>query len=170
MRDLSTQSGACKLCSWPFEGELNRKIRDAGFDAKDRPKFNAAMAERWAKDKYDFAFTRQTYYKHLDHIRHPADKYVAASHKPRADGELIRSSSNDDLLQAVIDLGMQRIEADPGSVSIDHALKAVQIRESRREKGQDMLLVFAKIVTGQGAVAGLLPAPAVEGEFAEIEA
>jgi len=119
--------GYCKLCAHPNLPEINKQIK-AGLNAAQ---LNAYCNERWG-----LTAARQTWYTHIkQHATHPADKVVAVSKLPRPNGELIRQTTDEEFTQAVIDIGMRKAIEDPDSISIDHALKAVQIRSSAKSSG-----------------------------------
>jgi hypothetical protein len=80
---------------------------------------------------------------------------------------VVRSTSNVEFLQTIRDIGLAKAQADPESVSIEHALKAVNILEGKRDGGADIKIVFASIAVGQPppmVVIGGEEAP-IEGEY-----
>jgi hypothetical protein len=151
-------TGACKICRFTHEGELNAKY------LADPKGFNAATAALLAKTKWGFSFTRQTWYAHVKyHLRAAEDRFVekANTQLVRTQRGLIKDTTNDQFLQAVIDLGLQKALDTPESVTVEHALKAVSIREQRKERVNNLTLVLAQFITGQR------PAYIVEGEAVE---
>lgn len=56
---------------------------------------------------------------------------------------------------------MQKALDEPESVSVEHALKAVGIREARKDRVNNLTLILASFVTGQK------PAYVIEGEIIE---
>lgn len=143
------QRGSCKICRWVHEGELNAKY------IEDSKAFNAAKALQWADGKYEFRFVRQTFYTHTrEHLKSAEDRFVEKAEREiaRASRGTVKNASNDDFLQAVIDLGMSKALDAPETVGIDHALKAVSIREARKDRVNSLTLVLAGFITGNKPV------------------
>lgn len=151
------KTGYCKLCHWEHEPELNRLIK-AGK--------NAADCDRWATDKFGFHFTRQTFYKHKEHVEKGVTVGQSKAVVPIAPGGKlqIRKGSNREFLETIRDIGLAKAELDPDAVSIDQSLKAAQILETSKQKQTDLTIVFAQVVTGQR------PDIVVEGTAREVGA
>lgn len=155
------KAGFCKLCRWDHEGELNAKIK-AGQ--------NAAECLRWAKDKYDFTFTRQTLYTHKEHLKAPEEKVIEAAGRVRR--EKVIPKTNREFLEAVRDLAISNALDDPDSVTLEHGLKAASILESSKQKQGDITLILAQVVTGHqpDVLVEATAAPVmIEGTAREVE-
>lgn len=156
------KAGYCKLCRWDEEPELNRLIK-AGK--------NAAECARWAKGKFGFTFTRQTFYSHKEHLAAPQDKVVAAAAGRRRE-KVIPKATNKEFLEAVRDLAFANALEDPDSVTLEQGLKAASILESSKQKAGDITLILAQVVTGQRPDV-LVEAPSapvmIEGTAREVE-
>ncbi len=134
----SSKPGYCKLCAWEHSPELDKGIRSG---------WNAAQAQEWAK-KYVYAFNRQTFYSHKPHALTPEQRVVQIA-KTKTQALQIKRGSNTSFLEAVRDIGYAKAIDDPDAISIDHALKATQLLESRKDKSSDQLNILISIVTGQ---------------------
>lgn len=154
------KKGYCLLCSWEHVIELDRLIRQG--------RNNAECAE-WAKSRFGFTWNRQTFYKHRDeHAKSPEDRVIQASQKsPGQSGLVVRKSSNNEFLEAIRDIGLAKAVRDPEDISIDHALKAAQILETRKDRAGDQINLLVQIVT-QGAPPIQVTGPVIEGEATEI--
>lgn len=128
--------GYCRLCAWIHEAELNERMR-AGWNARQ---INDWMA------KFNFSANRQTIYKHREHITSKADKLVAYAERSQAVAPT--TVTNQQFLSAVRDLGMKNALADPDSITVRDALKAVQIMESQKQSENNVLILLAQVMTG----------------------
>lgn len=135
------KSGYCKLCSFD-----DPQLQD---DLDDRVlTYSPAKMNKWMATKIeDFQdINRQTYYKHREHVRAPADRMVTAIKKR----ELVHGSqptqvSEQDFLDAIISMGAANAAAEPENVTIDHALKAAGMKLQQKNKGdahQTLVQVF----------------------------
>lgn len=148
-----TTLGRCKCCAWEHVKELNKRIA--------RGDTQKAIVE-WCATK-DFQVTRQKIGDHTEHIRDPRETFVENARKNPA----IRSGvTNDEFLQSVIDVAAQKAAEDPDSIGIAHGLKAVQIREARKEKQLNVLLVLAERLTALPTQ----PTDIIEGDWTEVPA
>lgn len=111
---------------------------------------------QWLGTK-QFKVTRQTIYNHRAHITDPKVTFVEEARK-----KPVIKVSNDDFLQAVIDAAANRVVEDPDSVTIEQGLKAVAVRENRREKQVNILLAVAELVTSRQ------PIEMIEGVYREV--
>jgi hypothetical protein len=149
--------GFCKICAHPDAHVFIRGAREGGKTGKG---WNSKEAQE-AGRVYGLTFSRQTWYAHLDHAKTGEQRLITAAQKVREDGALtvqgIKKSSNTELLEAIRDIGSQRAINNPEEVTLDHALKAVQIMENRKDKSSDSLNILVQFVTGQP------PAVVVEG-------
>lgn len=143
-------TGYCRICSWEKVTELNRRLR-AGQNA---PKIAA-----WAKT-HDFTFNRQTLYKHRnEHLASRSDRVVQAS-LAIPDSEKIRNTTDEDVLRGIRDLGYASALANPESVTVNHALKAVAVLTAAKQQPTNVLIVLARALT--------TPYAEIEGEYADI--
>lgn len=142
--------GYCRICSWEKVTELNRRAR-AGQ--------NAAKIQEWAKG-HDFTFNRQTFYKHRnEHLASRADRMVQAS-LAIPDGEKIRNTTDEDVLRGIRDLGYASALANPESVTVNHALKAIATLTAAKQQPTNVLIVLARALT--------TPYAEIEGEYADL--
>lgn len=136
------RSGFCSICASPNAIEYVAGARK-GWNAKQFNEAAEANGESW---------NRQTWYSHLRHAKSGEQHLIQAAEKVRRQGALtvgdIKKSSNAQLLEAIRDIGMAKALANPDDVTIDQALKAVQIMEGRKEKGSDALNILIAFTTG----------------------
>lgn len=154
------KTGYCKICASPDAPVFIRGAREGG---KKGTGWNAAEAQE-AGRLYGLSFNRQTWYAHLEHAKTGEQRLVQAAEKVLESGLVPVKTSNKGFLEAVRDLGMAKALANPESVSIDQALKAVQIMESKKDKGGDTLAILVQFVTNQP------PAIVIDGEARPLEA
>lgn len=151
------QPGYCKLCSFSdpkLQDEFDRRVLD----------YSPAELNKWLTSHADtHAVDRKTIYNHREHVRSPKDRIVNAVARRQAEhGTLPARVSEGAFLDAVIALGQARAMADPESVTIDHALKATQIKAQSKSKG-NAHQVLIQLFTGR-MPDGL---NVVEGEYEE---
>jgi hypothetical protein len=154
--------GFCKICAHP---EAHRFILGAREGGKSGKGWNSSEAMEAGK-AYGITFSRQTWYQHLEHAQTGEMRVIQAAQKVRESSALtisdIKKTSNLDVLEAIRDLGMARALQSPDEVTVDQALKAVQIMESRKDKGGDTLNILVQFTTGQP------PPLVIEGEAREV--
>lgn len=156
--------GYCKICAHPMAHKFIQGAREGGKSGKG---WNAAEAQEAGK-VYGLSFNRQTWYAHLEHARTAEARVIQAAEMVRKEGALtlrdIERHNNTDVLEAIRDLGMKKALDDPEQVTLDHALKSIQILEQRKDKGGDALNVLVQFVVGQP------PAVVIEGQAREVPA
>lgn len=154
--------GYCSICAHPNAAEFILGAREGGRSGNG---WNAAEAQEHAA-KYDFSFTRQTWYKHLEHAKTGEQQLIQAAELVRRQGALdltdIKRSTNTEVLEAFRDLGLMNSLANPDKVGAREALKAIQILESRKDRGSDSLNILVQFVTGAP------PAVVIEGEARDV--
>ena len=151
------RQGYCKLCSFD-----EHTVQDA-FDKRVLD-LSPAKLNAWLKTKGIDPVNRQTIYSHREHVKAPEDRVVQAKQRrDLAHGKQPRRTSESEFLDAVIALGHENALLDPASVTVDQALKATQIKQAAKAKG-DAHQVLVQIMTGNYNE----PATVVEGESREI--
>lgn len=156
-------AGFCKICAHPEAPRFVKGARDG---------WNAKQAQT-VGEMVGLTFNRQTWYTHLEHAKTGEQMVIQAAEQVRKSGALtvagIRKNSNTDVLGAIRDLGMKRALEHPEDVGIDHALKAVQILEARKDRGSDQLNILVQFVTGNApTVVVERPTEVIEGTAVEI--
>lgn len=146
--------GFCKICVHPGAQFLNKKVAQLG-----RDEFNAAKARSFAIElDPEFKFTRQTWYSHLEHITHPLVTAAdAARSKP-----VVVPKTNIGGLEMIRDIALTRAAEHPEEVTVDHGLKALSELNRQQRGTDDVLIVFAKVISGDQ------PAEVIVGEWHEI--
>lgn len=145
--------GYCKCCASPLVKEINKRL-------KRGDTYPAIVA--WCGQR-DFKVTRQKLADHKEHITDQKETLVEHAKKNPA----IRNGvSNDEFLQAVIDIAAQKVAENPDEVTLAHALKAAQIREARKQNTTNVMLLFAE--RSMGLLPGQRP-EMIEGEYALLE-
>ncbi len=145
--------GHCKVCAGPLAKEINKRLT--------RGDTLTALAT-WC-DGRDFPVTRQKLADHKQHITDPRSTFVEHA---RRNPEIHNGVTNDEFLQAVIDTAAVRATIDPDSITITHGLQAVQVREARKEKQVNVLMLLSKVFTGQ---VEHQPPPMIEGSWSPVE-
>lgn len=145
--------GFCKICVHPGAQFLNARYEREG------KAFNAARAAEFAKQlDPTFSFTRATWYAHLEHITHPL---VTAADAARSAPVLV-PKTNTGVLEAIRDIGIKRAVENPDEVTVDHALKAASELNKKQAGTDNVLIVFAKVLSGEQ------PAETIVGEWSEV--
>jgi hypothetical protein len=156
LKNGAGKPGYCKLCSFDdhrLQDEFDKRVLD--YSPK---KLNEWLAARVEGHK---PVNRQTIYSHRDHVRNPKDKLVSAVRKRTLEhGVQKQRVSEQEFLDAVVAMGQAKAQADPDSVTIDHALKAASLKLQSKQKGnahQTLVAIFT----------GNLP-DTIEGEVVEV--
>jgi hypothetical protein len=145
--------GFCKICVHPAAQFLNGRYEREG------KAFNAKVAADFAKTlDPKFTFTRQTWYAHLEHITHPLVTAVEESKRH----PVVVPKTNTGVLEAIRDLGIRRAIENPEEVTVDHALKAATELNRKQTSTDEVLIVFAKVLSGEQ------PAEVIVGEWREL--
>jgi hypothetical protein len=128
------------------------------FNTRMRQGKNAVEMQEWAH-KYNFTFHRDSFYKHRNsHMMSNADKVVQASLLiPESDK--IRTTSDEDVLKGIRDLGYATAIANPENVTVGHALKALSILTAAKPQQTNVLLILARAMT--------TPLDEIEGEYVD---
>lgn len=145
--------GYCKLCSMQDprdQDELDRRtgLREEGKYVYSPDKLNAWLEERGITEANGRTLkaNRQTWYSHRNHVMHPRDRIVSAVAKRTLEHGVQPSQvSEDEFLDSLIKIGNSKIAADPDAVTIDQALKAVQIKKNagaRKDGHQTLVAIF----------------------------
>ncbi len=149
------RTGYCKLCS--FE---DHKLQDE-FDARVLDNIPKKLNE-WLVKHGQKPVNRATIYNHREHVKHPQDKFIdARTRRDIVHGKQPRRTSESEFLDAVIALGHENALLDPGAVTVDQALKATQIKQAAKAKG-DAHQTLVAIFTGN------YDPSVIEGEVKEL--
>lgn len=144
--------GFCSICASPLAASINKLLAEGANARQVRDFVASAGVTPWS---------RPTMYNHRDHAMGPEKRVVQIAEQQRK-ALAIRKSSNTEFLEAVRDIGMAKAESNPEEISIDQAMKAAQILESRKERNDNFALLVA-FVTGNKP-AGVI----IEGEATEV--
>jgi hypothetical protein len=146
--------GRCKVCHWKHAKELNKRLNQG---------HNAAQLNEWAKTKEPpLSFDRKTLYAHKPHAKHPADALVA--YADRGLEVAIPTVTTSEALNALKDIGMANVMADPTLVNPAHMLKAIDLLERQKSNGPAILDIIAKMMVG----AKVEHVVTIEGQATEI--
>lgn len=162
------KDGFCKICNHP---EAHRFVKGAREGGKKGTGWNATEAIE-AGEAYGLKFTRLTWYNHVAHLSSAEERIATAAKSASRAGLVPVKTTNAQFLEHIRDIGMARAMQDPDSVSLDQALKAAQILETKKEKGQDSLAILVSFTIGAPppvVVEGQLPDGIIEGEAREID-
>ena len=151
------RQGYCKLCSIEppeLQDAFDKRVLD----------YSPAKLNDWLKTKGIDPVNRQTVYSHREHVKAPEDRVVQArQRRDMTHGKQPRRTSESEFLDAVIALGHENALLDPEAVTVDQALKATQIKQAAKAKG-DAHQTLVAIFTGNYDA----PETVVEGESREI--
>ncbi len=143
-------AGYCKLCSITDPVLQDEYDKRTGTKANDKYVYSPAALNDWAEKKGipGLKVNRQTVYQHRLHVMHPNDKVITAIEKREAEhGVQPQQASEDEFIDALILQGQRKIAADPNSVTISDALKAVGIKKGTG-KGSNAVTVLVGLMTG----------------------
>lgn len=142
--------GYCRVCDSDLLRDINARLRKGQA---------IAAIERWLRDDKGFPVSQPTLRRHREHITDPKTTFVESARKnPR----IKRGVTTQDFLQTLVEIGAEKADADPDSISIDQSIRAAQILEGRKDKQVDVLLVIARSLMGQA------PPEIIEGEYREV--
>ena len=148
-RDGFGTPGYCKLCSLEevtFQDALDKRVgkrRQSGTYVYSPRKIN-----EWLVGQGLDAVDRGVLYRHRKHVMHPKDRLVSSVQKREVERGVQPQQVNEDaFLDSLINLGNARIVADPGAVTVDQALKAVQIKKGSGKMGSG-IQVLVGLMTG----------------------
>lgn len=150
--------GYCKLCSFDdpkLQDEFDKRVLD----------YTPRQLNDWMKTKIvgHKPIARQTIYSHREHVKSPEDRVVQATkRRDLIHGKQPQRTSESEFLDAVIALGHENALMDPEAVTVDQALKATQIKQAAKAKGDAHQTLIA-IFTGNYA-----PESVIEGEVKEV--
>jgi hypothetical protein len=148
--------GYCKLCSF-----VDPKLQDQ-FDQRVLD-YTAGQLNDWLASRQVATVNKETIYKHRKHVQNPKDKFVTAiARREQAHGVQPARVSEQDFLDAVVSQGLRRVIDSPDEVTINHALKATQIKTASKSKG-DAHNILIQLFTGR-VPAGMA---VLEGEYQE---
>lgn len=145
--------GYCKVCRSSLVREINKRLK--------RDDTYPSIVE-WCAT-HDFKVTRQKLADHKAHITDPKETLVDHARRNPA---IKNGVSNDEFLQAIVDIATQRISVNPDEVTLGHALKAAQIRETRKQGQTNVLVQIARVFTAQ--IEPPKPTEMIEGSWAEL--
>ena len=152
--------GYCKLCSLSepkLQDEFDRRVLD----------YTPRQLNTWLRERVENFkdISNPTIYKHREHVKHPKDRVVSVVEKRKREGNYLpQRTSEQQFLDSIITLGYDKAMNDPDSVTIDHALKATQIKSQAKQKG-DAHNVLVQIFTGNvPSLGGMV----IEGEAVEL--
>lgn len=153
--------GYCKLCSITdvsIQDDLDKrtgKRKENGTYVYPVSKLN-----KWMEEHGIAPVAKETIRNHRKHVMHPKDRMVSAVAKRTMErGVQPQQVSEDQFLSSLINLGSQKVQNDPDSVTIEQALKAVQIKKTGGKMGNAQA-VLVSIFTGGPQEATIV----VEGE------
>lgn len=165
--------GYCKLCSLDdpkVQDEFDKRVgifrtEGEGEDTKRVYEYTPRKLNDWLARRVEGFqdVSRNTIYSHREHVMNPKDRLIGAVQKRQLEGGIQpQMTSEEDFLDAVIALGQQKALADPEAVSIDHALKATQIKRQSSKGGTQQVLI--QLLTGRRPP----DVPFIEGEAKEV--
>lgn len=147
--------GYCKLCSFSdpkVQDEFDKRVLD----------YSSTLLNEWLVNKGLKKVNRQTIYSHREHVRSPQDRLVqATTRRDIAHGKQKARTTDDELLDTIIQLGYDNAVANPDNVTVEQALKAVGIKKQTNSKGGAHQVLVA-IMTGN-----YQPEDIIEGEVEE---
>lgn len=115
-------------------------------------------------------YNRQTFYSHRQHILHPKDRMVSAVAKHAADiGTQPAKVTDEQFLDAVVAAGAKKVADNPDDVTIDHAIRAVQVKAASKAAGKDAIyILIQKLTTITPIEQPVLMLPPLETSYVEL--
>jgi hypothetical protein len=138
---MGGKTGYCKLCHSEHVSALNKLIKNGA-------SFGQAIESMAPKG---VTFSKATFYGHKGHITSPLLTAVEEARK----NPVIKPTSNRAVLEAIRDIGMNKVMEDPDSVTVNHALRAASILAEKESRQDSVLVVLAKALQGSPEVAVL---------------
>lgn len=157
--------GYCKLCSFEDPKLQDEFDRRCGKKTGDRYDYTPKALNEWlAENTLDVQASRPTVYAHREHVKHPKDRLVSAVKKREMEhGSVPANVSEEQFLSTLIALGQKKAAENPDEVTIDQALKATQIKQNSKDKGNAQA-VLVNIFTGGAPAEPTI----IEGEVKEV--
>lgn len=130
----------CMLTDPVVQDELDRRVGQMTTMKNGKPKYEytPVMLNEWLATKLDLhvPISDPTIYAHRKHVLHPKDRVVSIAAKRAKEGRhLPQVTTEQGFLDSIIAMGHQKAMDDPEAVTIDHALKATQIKNQSKDKG-----------------------------------
>lgn len=153
--------GFCILCSLT-DNKLQRQ-----FDQKVAALWTPRQLNQWLTEHELPNYNRQTVYSHRQHVLHPKDRMVnAVANHARTVGTQPQKVTDEQFLDSVVAAGAQKVLDNPDDVTIDHAIRAVQVKAQSKAAGRDAMNVLVQIFTRIPEQLSQLPV--AEGEYFQI--
>ncbi len=130
--------GYCSLCA--LDDDLSHELDQQIKAGRKAPQINI-----WLEKVGVGAFTRQTLYKHKKHVMNPQDRLVNAVQRRQKQGYLPQTSTKGEFLDSIVAVAHQRVIDNPSEVTIEHGLRAEQIRlqaKASKTAGLNLLVAF----------------------------
>ena len=109
----------------------------------------AVQAQVWM-DRKDPGFhaDRKVFFRHRDnHSKHPSDILVSYDEHNRSLS--VPSVTPQQALDAIKNIGMANMAADPTTVNPAHVLKAIDLMTRKQSQAEDLLAIMAKMMLGK---------------------
>jgi hypothetical protein len=135
----------CVVCFSPDHAEIDRYLSNGE---------SVRKVALWTSE-VGRAISRPTIQKHLAHAVTPETVPIVVKRE-------INRSTPQQFLQAVVDVGNDKIEQNPDKVTVDQAIRAADILERKRDDGAKALNILVLALTGQKEP------PALTGEYRQI--
>lgn len=139
--------GFCKPCASPLRTEIDRHFSNHE---------SISAVARWLAE-VKHPISRPTLSKHLEHGVTAKSTFVDTVRS----SPTIKRVTAAEFTQAVVEAGAAKVEANPQAVSIDQALRAAQIIESKKDTGKDAMRVLVLALIGRPDT--------IDGEFTVLE-
>lgn len=135
---------SCKICDSPNAPTYLKGFKSGGKNGKG---WNASESQE-AAAVYGESWDRQTVYKHLKHLETVEQSVIHQAKSAQRAGLIPYKTTNSGFLEKIRDIGMARAMQNPDDITIDQALKAAQILETKKDKGQDSLAILVQFSIG----------------------
>jgi hypothetical protein len=134
----------CLVCTSPDRAEIDRYLSNQE---------SVRKVAAWTVEAGN-PLSRPTIQKHLAHALLISESVVVE--------RTVTRTSPSQFLQAVVDVGADKIEKNPDKVSVDQAIRAADILERKRDDGAKALNILVLALTGHKEP------PALTGEYRQI--
>ncbi len=151
--------GFCGPCSF-YDPTIQKEV-----DSRI-PTWSPEKLNDWLETRELPTFNRQTWYKHRRHVMHPKDRVVTAVVKRELlHGTNPQTVSEDAFLDALVAIGNRKATENPDEVTIDHALRAVQIKQAAKSAGTGGMSILIAVLTDRTSAPQM---SVIEGEVREV--
>ena len=143
------KTGYCSVCRRADVKTINKAIE-------------AGLSYASVRDMVPSPPAKATFFKHKEHVTSPLITEAEAARK----SPVLKPTSNQEVLEAIRDIGLQNAMENPERITTNHALRAAAILAEKETKHDQVTVVLAQLLQGPPPA---LEAEIIEGNYALIE-